>query len=228
MTEIVQFGPMGRIAYLRRVGRARRMTLRISRLDRRITLSLPPGVALAEARAFLDTQIEWVEKALADTPEPSPVTIGSVLPVEGIDRRIEQISGRRVALTDTALLVPEKDLGRKLQAFLKFRARERLVAASDGYAARIDRHVSAVTLRDTRSRWGSCTSQGRLMYSWRLIMAPPNVLDYVAAHEVAHLVHLDHSQAFWSLVDDLFGDHRKERAWLREHGGALHRFRFTD
>jgi predicted metal-dependent hydrolase len=82
-------------------------------------------------------------------------------------------------------------------------------------------------MRDTRSRWGSCSSQGTLMYSWRLIMAPPEVLRYVAAHEVAHLAEMNHSPAFWQVVQTLYGAHHRERGWLREHGASLHKYRFT-
>jgi predicted metal-dependent hydrolase len=126
--------------------------------------------------------------------------------------------------------VPEdKDrLGRSIQAFLRTLARDRLAAASDRYAAALGRPYGKITLRDTRSRWGSCTSQGDLMYSWRLIMAPPAVLDYVAAHEVAHLERMDHSPAFWNIVARLCPDHARHRDWLRTEGTALHRVRFGD
>jgi predicted metal-dependent hydrolase len=101
-----------------------------------------------------------------------------------------------------------------------------LVQASDHYAAKIGRRVTRVTLRDTRSRWGSCTAEGALMYSWRLIMAPPEVLRYVAAHEVAHLVEMNHSNRFWAVVEGLYPGWQTQRAWLRSHGGALHGLRF--
>ena len=98
--------------------------------------------------------------------------------------------------------------------------------ASDHYAAKIGRRVTRVTLRDTRSRWGSCTAEGALMYSWRLVMAPPEVLRYVAAHEVAHLVEMNHSHRFWAVVEGLYPDWQAQRAWLHRHGGALHSLRF--
>jgi predicted metal-dependent hydrolase len=113
-------------------------------------------------------------------------------------------------------------------AFLRALARDRLAAASDRHAARLGRGFGRLTLRDTRSRWGSCSSAGDLMFSWRLVMAPPEVLDYVAAHEVAHLAHMHHGPAFWAEVRRLYGDHRAARGWLRREGAALHRFRFGD
>ena len=107
-------------------------------------------------------------------------------------------------------------------------ARDVLATACDAYAARLGRPYAGLTLRDTRSRWGSCSSAGRLMFSWRLILAPPEVLRYVAAHEVAHLAQMNHSPAFWAEVTRIHGPYAAERKWLRTEGNALHRFRFGD
>ncbi|RMD90830.1 MAG: M48 family peptidase, partial [Alphaproteobacteria bacterium] len=105
-------------------------------------------------------------------------------------------------------------------------AREALAAACDRHAARLGRRYGRLSLRDTRSRWGSCSAEGNLNFSWRLVMAPPEVLDYVAAHEVAHLAEMNHSPAFWALVERLFPAHEAPRRWLRENGASLHRYRF--
>lgn len=121
---------------------------------------------------------------------------------------------------------PGRPAGPAVLAALKCLARDRLAEASDRHATAIGRKVGRITLRDTRSRWGSCTSEGNLMYSWRLILAPPEVLDYVAAHEVAHLVHMDHSRAFWAQVERLMPGHKSARDWLRREGTGLHRWRF--
>ena len=106
---------------------------------------------------------------------------------------------------------------------------ESLVAeASDRHARALGRRFTALALRDTRSRWGSCTHEGRLMYSWRLAMAPPEVLDYVAAHEVAHLRHMDHSPRFWAAVAGLMPGYAIHRDWLRRHGADLMAWQFRD
>ena len=131
--------------------------------------------------------------------------------------------------TDAGIVVPDAvTAGTKVKALLKARARDMLATVSDDYAAALGRPYTRLTLRDTRSRWGSCTSDGGLMYSWRLIMAPPEVLHYVAAHEVAHLQEMNHSAAFWAVVEQLYGDYAAPRRWLRKEGDRLHRVTFGD
>ena len=215
---------------LRRSARARRIALRVSRLDGRVTLTLPAGLADAEARRFLAEHESWVLAQLARQNPMVEVTFGAVLPVEGVARRVVPAEGKTVTLTADHLCLPSgrRAPGAAAQAFLRARARDRLAAASDRYAARLGRPYTALALRDTRSRWGSCSSAGRLMYSWRLILAPPAVLDYVAAHEVAHLKEMNHGPRFWRTVTDLHGDWQAQRRWLHTHGADLHRYRFTD
>ena len=115
-------------------------------------------------------------------------------------------------------------LPRRVRDYLKAEAKQELSVRSHDKAAAIGQRVTRVTLRDTKSRWGSCSHQGALSYSWRLILAPESVLDYVAAHEVAHLVHMDHSPSFWRLVADLHPDPDSARAWLKRDGSALWRY----
>ena len=122
--------------------------------------------------------------------------------------------------------VPRWRAATRTAAYLKTLARDRLAAASDDYAAQIGRKVTRLTLRDTRSRWGSCAHDGALMYSWRLIMAPPPVLTYVAAHEVAHMVEMNHSDAFWDVVNQLYPGWQAQRKWLHAHGRDLHAYQF--
>ncbi|WP_347852611.1 M48 family metallopeptidase, partial [Planktomarina sp.] len=114
----------------------------------------------------------------------------------------------------------------RVKAFLKLQARLALQEAVDHYSERLGRPYGRLTLRDTTSRWGSCSTQGNLNFSWRLIMAPPEVLRYVAAHEVAHLEQMNHSAAFWALVERLFPGHQAQRDWLKHHGEDLHRYQF--
>ncbi|MFD1510022.1 M48 family metallopeptidase [Lacimonas salitolerans] len=215
---------------LKKSAQARRISLRVSRLDGRVTLTCPKGVTEAEALAFARSKAAWLRRALADQQGPVAVGYGAEVPVLGHMRQINPGPGRAVQITDTALLVPgpAEQTGARVQGFLKNHARDRLSAAADRYAGTLGRPYARITLRDTRSRWGSCTADAGLMFSWRLVMAPEPVLDYVAAHEVAHLAEMNHSAAFWAVVHRLYGDHRTARGWLRENGHNLHRYRFTD
>ncbi|WP_238368154.1 M48 family metallopeptidase [Mesobacterium pallidum] len=213
---------------LRRSSRARRISLRVSGLDGRVTLTLPRGVSEREGLAFAREKERWLRGHLASQPGDVQVVPGAVIPVEGEMLEIRQGAGRSLKRAEGALLVPgdPAQAGARVQGWLKALARDRLAAASDRHAATLGRGYARLTLRDTRSRWGSCSSQGALMYSWRLVLAPAEVLDYVAAHEVAHLAHMDHSRAFWDQVTALYGDYSAPRAWLRTEGSALHRYRF--
>ena len=215
---------------LRRSTRARRMTLRISQFDGRVTLTLPARASEREALAFAEQKQAWIRKHLANWDGCAAVALGAEIPVEGELRAVQPGAGRSVQIAPGVLSVPgtEARVPARVLGFLKTRARDRLAAASDHYAARLGRGYSEISLRDTRSRWGSCSSAGRLMFSWRLIMAPPPVLEYVAAHEVAHLAQMNHSPAFWAEVTRIHGPYDAPRAWLRSHGNDLHRYRFGD
>jgi predicted metal-dependent hydrolase len=212
---------------LRRSARARRISLRVSSLDGRVTLTLPASVPDREAVAFAAEKAGWIRDHLARHPSAVMVAHGAQIPVEGVLRRITPAEGKRVQLGAAELAVPGARPGRTLQRFLRELARDRLAEASDHYAARLGRSYARLTLRDTRSRWGSCSSEGGLMYSWRLIMAPPEVLRYVAAHEAAHLVEMNHSADFWALVGEIYGDYAPPRQWLRREGNGLHRYQFS-
>lgn len=215
---------------LRRSRRARRISLRVSRLDGRVSLTLPVGVPEREGLDFVTAKENWVRGQLAQRPEQVMVAMGSQVMLEGRTLTIDEGAGRSVTVSGGSLLVPgpiDKTPVR-IQAFLKQIARDRLAAACDRYATRLGRPYTRITLRDTRSRWGSCSSAGALMFSWRLVMAPASVLEYVAAHEVAHLAELNHSRAFWDKVENIHGPYREQRDWLRNNGEVLHRYRFGD
>lgn len=231
MTQYTLPGSPEVTVILRRSARAKRLSLRVSRLKGTVTLTVPKFARDGEARGFVEEKADWIRKHLSDIPQPMAATLGSSLPVAGIDRFIVEHPGlRKLRLTDDAIQVPVgcKSVPARVSGLLKTLARDRLSAASDHYAAQLGRGYSTITLRDTRSRWGSCSSDGRLMYSWRLIMAPVAVLDYVAAHEVAHLQEMNHGQGFWQLVEDMMPNYQTHRKWLRLHGETLHRFQFTD
>ena len=213
---------------LRRSAQAKRISLRISQLDGRVTLTMPKRLAEREAVDFARSKEAWIRKHLGARGEDVIVGAGIELPLGGKMYPVQAGTGRRVQITPDGIFVPgaPERIGKRLSAHLKELARDRLAGASDDYAARLGRSYARLSLRDTRSRWGSCTSDGGLMYSWRLIMAPPEVLDYVAAHEVAHLAQMNHSPAFWDEVTRIYGDYDAPRGWLRANGSGLHRYKF--
>ncbi|MBT7446268.1 MAG: M48 family metallopeptidase [Tateyamaria sp.] len=215
---------------IRRSAQARRITLRISQLDGRVSLTLPKDITEVVAIEFAQQKAPWIRKHLECRLQNVFVGIGKEIPISGRMRLISKGLGRSVQLKDKCFYVPghEATVPRKVLGYLKVLARDRLAAASDYYASKLGYSYSGISIRDTRSRWGSCSSAGRLMYSWRLVMAPPDVLNYVAAHEVAHLAHMDHSPKFWKEVKTIFGPYKDQRQWLRIEGTALHRYRFDD
>jgi predicted metal-dependent hydrolase len=227
LAEAIRIGDPAIEVRLRRHAGARRMVLRVSHLGSVPTLTLPPGVPLARARAFLADQETWIRGHLAAQGWVTPVRDGAVIPFRGEELAIRLVPGGRFRREDAALLVsPKGETGPSVAAWLREEARRDVVAASERHAARLGVRIGRITLRDPRSRWGSCTPSGDLMYSWRLVMAPPPVLDYVAAHEVAHIAELNHSAAFWAVVGRLMPGYDAPRDWLRRNGGGLHRIDF--
>jgi len=212
---------------LRRSSRATRYSLRVSRSDGRVSLSLPLWASESEALVFLRDREAWVRRHLQTAPVPAEARIGAQVPVCGRPCAVAEGSGRAARFVDGVIAVPRGPReGPRIKALLSSLARDRLSRAVAVHAAALGRTHGQLTLRDPKSRWGSCSSKGDLMFSWRLIMAPPAVLDYVAAHEVAHLVEMNHSDAFWQICARLRPDYREHRDWLRRHGAELLAWRF--
>lgn len=215
---------------VRRSRRARRLYLRVDPAappDFPVELVLPRGVGLAEGLRFARDMSAWVAGRLRALPPLYPFANGAVLEVAGQALTVRHVGGRGPTRRDgdQLLVAGQPDhIARRVRDWLKGRALETLTLRSRELAQRLDRRVGSVRLRDPKSRWGSCAPNGSLAYSWRLILAPPFVLDYVVAHEVAHLVHPDHGPRFWRLVAELCGDTDKPRAWLNQHGPRLLRY----
>ena len=195
-----------------------------------MVLTAPVAVARRHALDFLVRHEGWLKARLSQLPAALPFANGATIPVLGIPHLIQGDSSRlrglpaRQAGVITVPGAPEH-LARRLTDFLKAEAKREIAARAQAKAAIAGRAVKAITLRDTRSRWGSCSSAGRLAFSWRLILAPEFVLDYVVAHEVAHLMEMNHGIRFWRLCATLTdADPKAARAWLRRHGGGLHAY----
>ncbi len=229
MTTQIHIGDPPIAVGLRTSARAKRLSLRVSRLDGTVNLTVPSRAKDREVRDFLSDREAWIRKHLATVSPLQVPTFDQSFPYLGRDVTLRAADVRRPMLDEDDLILPtgEDRLAARLVAFLKTRAREELAAACDRHSGILCKPYGKLTLRDTRSRWGSCTSAGDLMFSWRLIMAPPEVLDYVAAHEVAHLREMNHSAAFWDLCSQLYPQTKQARGWLKSNGSALHRWQFT-
>ena len=213
---------------IRRSARAKRINLRISNLDGRVILTIPKGAREDEALAFARSKADWIAHHRSKRPSEIIVGFGAEVPILGTPHRIVPATGKAIRRAPGEIAVPSGHVGKRLAVWFKEHARRTLAEASDKYARALDKPIAAIQMRDTRSRWGSCSSAGRLMFSWRLVMMPMDVLRYVAAHEVAHLAEMNHSPAFWQTVERLYGPYQAPRTWLRQNGGGLHRYRFDD
>jgi predicted metal-dependent hydrolase len=218
---------------LRRHRQARRYTLRIQATTRDVVLTIPPRGTVKEASAFAQKHGGWIAARLGRLPEAAPFTDGGLLPLRGVPHRIShrggargtvwtEIGGNGEPLLCVAGQAPH--LGRRIGDFLRREAKHDLEAATSHYAAALGLSFKRITVRDQSSRWGSCSTNGMLSFSWRLILAPSQVLDYLAAHEVAHLVEMNHSPRFWRLVQGICPHHQSAKAWLDAHGADLHRY----
>ena len=217
---------------VKRSMRARRYTLRLRAAERDAVLTVPKRGSLAEATRFAERHAAWLMARLSRLPPQIAFADGASVPVRGVPHLIEHRPGARgTAWVETADCAPRlvvagaaPHVGRRVRDHLVRLARADLTEASARHASAVGRRIAHITIRDARSRWGSCSASGRLSFSWRIVMAPPQVIDYLAAHEVAHLVHLDHSGKFWDLVATLCPGHAAARAWLKRHGAGLHRY----
>ena len=206
--------------------RARRMSLRVDPATRSVELVLPRGTATEQGMRFVDAHRGWIAARLGALPAPIRFEDGAIVPVLGVPHRIrhhQDRAGPPVAIGNGEIRVRGDPafLGRRVRDHLVLLARQEFGRRARALAARIGRTVARVTVRDTKSRWGSCSSSANLSFSWRLVFAPEAVVDYVVAHEVAHLAEMNHGPRFWRLVADLVGDHAGPRGWLKRHRNRL-------
>ena len=208
--------------------RARRLSVRIDARAGEAVVIAPTERGLTQAVAFARTKGVWIAERLAVQPKGRPLEPGQVISLRGRPVRLEATPGAGAArLVEEGTVIRSGGEGeayaRRVENLLKREARQTLEERTEHHLRALGQRPVKVSIADTKSRWGSCSPHNRtIRYSWRVIMAPPPVIDYLAAHEVAHLVHADHSPAYWSVVERLIGDHKPYRKWLRDYGGALH------
>lgn len=216
---------------LRRHPTARRIILRLDSQQDGVVVTVPPGASARQALEFAAKQVDWIAAQSRRRPASIPLRPGSTVPLRGTEHIIlHRALMRRPIWLETGepprLWVSGglEHVERRVADWLKAEARRDLLAASGVYANRMGMRWTRLTVRDTASRWGSCSMTGALSFSWRLVLAPPFVLDYVAAHEVAHLKEMNHGREFWDLVESHCSRAGEARRWLKAHGQSLQRY----
>ncbi len=218
--------------------RARRYLLRIDPRNGHVVIVRPARGSIRRALAFAEEQRDWIAARLSEQLPPVPFVAGAEIPLRGALHRIrhEPQARRGVwceqakppgALPILAVSGRAEHLARRVHDWLRRQARADLTERCHHHAATLGLRPARVSVRDTTSRWGSCSSEGTLSFSWRLILAPPFVLDYVAAHETVHLRYMNHGRRFWHTVDRLTPDRTGAETWLKTHGPALYRYGLT-
>ena len=215
---------------------ARRLTLRVSRTRRAVFLTVPQNFDVREANRFLARSLDWVIERLDGVPEAVPFRDGAVMPLRGVLHEVQFAgtnAGRRAIVTTIPRLRkypllsvtgPIEHAPRRLADWLRAEAKRDLDGRVTRHATNLGLRARKLTLRDQKSRWGSCSSDGHLSFSWRLVLAPSFVLDYVAAHEVAHLAEMNHGARFWRLVAKTMPQLEEAKFWLRGNGMDLYRY----
>ncbi|MFS2153006.1 M48 family metallopeptidase [Rhizobium sp. Rhizsp42] len=214
--------------------RATRITLRIEPGGRALKMTIPSGLARRDVDAFLDRHQGWLMTKLAKFSTDTGLHDGGTILFRGVSHRIQHTGSLR-GLTEATVIdgkpvlrvsgMPEH-LGRRIATFLKKEARADLERLAKFHAHLIRAPIKSISMKDTRSRWGSCSAEGNLSFSWRIIMAPPAVVDYLAAHEVAHLKEMNHGPHFWALCKKLCPGMEDAKSWLKRHGSLLHAIDF--
>ena len=231
MAESIRLDDPELTVTIRRSARARRLTLTVPQNGDPPRVTAPPRTPLRDIRMFLLRQGDWLARAVARLPEQTIIADGVVLPVAGVPLRISHHPGPRRAprIANDALILQGGDgaaIAKRVEVWLKERARGQVTTIARECAEQLGAKIGTIKMRDTKGQWGACTHKGDMSFSWRLAMAPADVLDYVAAHEAAHLLEMNHGPQFWAHVERLRPQWRDQRNWLKTHGGALHRYRF--
>lgn len=213
---------------VRRSRRAQRLALRIMPASGEVELVVPIRASVKQGIAFAREKASWLKTHLGKLPPPVPFADGAIIPVfdqPRMIRRTDELFGG-IWLTDEELRVaaPPETVPDVVRGWLRNQAKDELTSRAEEKTGLLNSRFRRLTVRDTASRWGSCSPKGDLSFSWRIIMAPDYALDYLVAHEVAHLQEMNHSRRFWAIVEDIADQPDRGRAWLRDHGASLHRF----
>lgn len=207
--------------------KARRLILRLDERRREAVAVAPSAQQLGEAAAFAEGRADWIASRLARMPDIIPFEDGAVIGLRGEPCRLSLDGPGRLAVLEAGdpmvLRAPgaPETFGARITRYLKKEAKADITAAVARHAGVLGVKPARISVKDTRSRWGSCSADRNLSFSWRLVLAPPRVLNYVAAHECAHMLEMNHSPAFWAHVARCVPDWKRDRNWLRTHGTGL-------
>jgi predicted metal-dependent hydrolase len=233
-TVALQVEGIGVPVEVRRHHAARRFTLRVSKTRRAVVVTMPARARVDDAGVFLNKHIDWVRERLGNVPDGVPFAPGQTIPVRGKPHRVAVVTAERggpIVKADASAVVPRllvagrvEHVPRRLRDWLYEEAKRDLDERVSFHAKALGVRARRICLRDQQTRWGSCSATGVLSFSWRLILAPPFVLDYVAAHEVAHILEMNHGPRFWRLVAKCVPRLEEAKSWLRNEGSDLHRY----
>lgn len=211
--------------------KARRLALRLDPSKRVVNLVVPKRTSMVKAYDFALTHLDWITEKIERLPMPIPYAHGSVIPVLNSPTLInitfdDALKRTSIHLKDNELIIKtnKEDPSTRIARFLKAHAHGHFLDICREKADKVQKRVKVLSLRDTKSRWGSCSNTGNLSLSWRLIFAPFEAYDYVIAHEVAHLVHLNHSERFWDLCTELSTDFSTGHRWMKNNAHELLRY----
>jgi predicted metal-dependent hydrolase len=211
--------------------RARRISLRVDARAGLVVATAPSQRGLSQALAFARTRTTWMAQRLGAGRTATALEPGAVIPLRGRPVTLVAGPGASAARLEPGAIISGGEgeaFARRIRRLLRAEALRDLTTRTHAHALALGSPRPTVAVNDARTRWGSCSpprggeAHGRIRYAWRLVLAPPEVLDYVAAHEVAHLAEANHSAAFWAVAARLYGDVAPARRWLKQHGAALH------
>ena len=226
--QTIDIGNRRVVLRFKRNGRAKRMVLRLDTKSHDLVMTLPKRTSLADALRFAQSSSAWILRTLDKRVKPVAIAHGATIMFRGENLKLDCEGSSRglVSMSSGVIHVPGNPLHveRRLKDYFKKQALAEITEASRRYAGVMETKFSRITIRDQKTRWGSCSASGALSYSWRLILAPSFVLDYVAAHEVAHLREMNHGPRFWRLVLTHCSQSRAAKEWLKKHGRELHRY----
>lgn len=220
---------------LTRSKRAKRMALRLDTQARIVKLVIPQRASTRKAQEFVWAHESWVAEKLAELPTPIPFEDGAEIPLFGQQTTLDiyydpDLKRTDISLKNNILSVKtnKEDPSARILRFLKNLALKELTALTEIKVKELGKNMPSVQIRDPKTRWGSCHEDGRISFSWRLILAPPAAMDYVVAHEVAHMEHMDHSRAFWKVCETLCDDYKNGKKWMRSQGHSLHSYGLSE